>query len=188
MKNPKQKGAEFERTVCKKLSMWASGMLREDLFWRSAMSGGRATFETRKSREQKGKLSNQAGDVSSISEIGMPLVETFFLEAKHYADLKMDGIVYGATGELRAIWEEPLDKAKMYQKIPLVIAKENFRQPLLLTNEEGSCLLSKATKEGFSFALKAYFPIIGMHVFLFRDLLGSIDYNKLCSIIKANKG
>ena len=44
----KQKGGEYERTVCKKLSLWVSNGTRDDIFWRSAMSGGRATLQRKK--------------------------------------------------------------------------------------------------------------------------------------------
>ena len=60
----KQKGAEFERKICKQLSRWIDSN-REDLFWRSAMSGGRATLKS-----NKGEVSGQAGDITSIDKIG----------------------------------------------------------------------------------------------------------------------
>ena len=43
----KEKGSSFERLVCKRMSMWLSKGERDDLFWRSAMSGGRATVQLR---------------------------------------------------------------------------------------------------------------------------------------------
>jgi len=39
----KAKGASFERDICRRLSLWVSAGKQEDVFWRSAMSGGRST-------------------------------------------------------------------------------------------------------------------------------------------------
>ena len=36
------KGSEFEREMCKCLSLWWTDSKRDDVFWRSAQSGGRA--------------------------------------------------------------------------------------------------------------------------------------------------
>lgn len=53
------KGSQFEREFCTRLSLWWSSGARDDLFWRSAGSGGRAT-----NRSKRGKsTANAHGDV-----------------------------------------------------------------------------------------------------------------------------
>lgn len=72
------KGAEFERQVCKELSVWWTEGKRDDIFWRTAMSGGRATV-----RAKQGKKTNyQYGDVTFTDPVGKPLIEYFLFELK----------------------------------------------------------------------------------------------------------
>lgn len=74
----KTKGNAFEREICKKLSLWWSGNTRDDLFWRTDTSGGRAT-----SRGKKGlNTSGQYGDICSRDGLGDPLTRFFTFELK----------------------------------------------------------------------------------------------------------
>ena len=58
----KQKGSGFERTICHELSMWISHGKHDDLFWRSSMSGGRATVMFKKGGQNR----TQNGDITAI--------------------------------------------------------------------------------------------------------------------------
>ena len=71
--NGKLKGGAFEREICVKLSKWVSYGERDDLFWRSAMSGGRQTVGFKKGINRK----NQAGDITAIDPIGQKLIDSF---------------------------------------------------------------------------------------------------------------
>ena len=72
------KGSQFERTFAKKLSLWWTDNERDDVFWRSSNSGGRATV-----RRQAGTTTfMQAGDIAAIDPIGLPLLEVITLELK----------------------------------------------------------------------------------------------------------
>ena len=72
------KGSEFEREFCKDLSLWWTYGEREDIFWRSSNSGGRATV-----RAARGKTtSGQYGDVAAIDVSGNPLLELVTIELK----------------------------------------------------------------------------------------------------------
>lgn len=74
----KNKGNAFERRICQKLSLWWSEGKREDIFWRSASSGGVATM-----RSKRGKtMAGQSGDISAIHESGMPLTRLCTVELK----------------------------------------------------------------------------------------------------------
>lgn len=72
------KGSEFEREICRTLSMWWSNGKRDDLFWRSAGSGAMA-----KTRSKKGKTtSGQYGDIQATDVEGKDLLKVFTIELK----------------------------------------------------------------------------------------------------------
>lgn len=73
-----QKGSAFEREICKKLSLWWTDGERDDVFWRTAGSGGRGT-----NRAKKGKTTAGAhGDLTFTDPIGKPLLDVCCFEIK----------------------------------------------------------------------------------------------------------
>jgi hypothetical protein len=132
----KQKGAGFERKICVALSQWVSAGTRKDCFWRSAMSGGRATLGLRKGD----KHLSQGGDVSAIDPLGAPLTERFCVEIKFYKDLDLAAFWLG-YGTLHRFWERALADAQSYGKEPMLIAKQNLYPTLVLV--QGNCYLAK---------------------------------------------
>jgi hypothetical protein len=131
MVNSKQKGAGFEREVCKALSQWMSGGQRKDLFWRSAMSGGRATLGFRKGE----KHITQGGDISAIDPMGAPLTDRYCIELKFYRDLNLAAFWVG-RGTLFGFWERAKVDAEKYGKMPMLIAKQNLFPTLLIVPVE----------------------------------------------------
>lgn len=121
----KQKGASFERLVCVDFSLWISGGKRKDLFWRSAMSGGRATIS-------RGEV-RQAGDISSVAAEGHVLTDSCYIECKHVRDLALPGFILNGTGLLARFWETALHESAKYGRLPLIIAKQNNMETLLIT-------------------------------------------------------
>jgi len=76
----KGKGGEFERKMCKILSLWwsESDNGRNDIFWRTSQSGGRAT-----ERKKKGmKTAGSYGDMMAIHESGKPFERFILTEFK----------------------------------------------------------------------------------------------------------
>jgi hypothetical protein len=72
------KGADFERDISRTLSLWWSHGERDDIFWRTSMSGGRATV-----RRKAGKATAyQAGDITATDPIGAPLIKATVIELK----------------------------------------------------------------------------------------------------------
>jgi hypothetical protein len=133
----KQKGAQFEREVCVALSKWISRSTKEDVFWRSAMSGGRATVSSKRSGK---RLSNQVGDISCIDPIGNKFMSSFAVECKSYADLDFKGLITG-KGKLLEFWNEIANQAISYEKHPFLVARQNRVKPLVCLNHNGfSCL------------------------------------------------
>ena len=126
------KGAEFERQVCKSLSLWISGEERDDLFWRTAMSGGRATIG-----RKAGKMrSAQSGDISAIHPLGAPLVAQFIVECKFYASLDLESFVFRSCGKLWGFWERLKKDSASESKSPMLIAKQNRTDTLVLLRPE----------------------------------------------------
>ncbi len=88
------KGSEFEREVCKRLSLWWSaglskGDARDDIFWRSSQSGGRATQRAKTGQKTFGSY----GDIAAVDPIGQPLLKYFTIELKR-------GRSHGFLGDL----------------------------------------------------------------------------------------
>jgi hypothetical protein len=117
----KQKGSAFERKVCKALSQWVSAGESEDLFWRSAMSGGRATVGQRRGKSH----SRHAGDISATSREGHALTDHWYVECKAYRNLSIDSAMIKSTGFLIKFWDEAVTQAARYKKLPMLIAKQN---------------------------------------------------------------
>ena len=73
-----RKGGDFERELCRTLSLWFSGGKRDDLLWRSSQSGGRATARARKGQTTAG----HCGDICATCPAGEPLTAAVTWEAK----------------------------------------------------------------------------------------------------------
>lgn len=72
------KGTPFERDSCKNLSLWWTNGNRDDVFWRTSQSGGRATIRNKGGKATK----NQYGDVQATDPIGQPLIDLCTIELK----------------------------------------------------------------------------------------------------------
>ena len=127
------KGPAFERKCCKQLSLWISWGERDDVFWRSAMSGGRATIGLQKGK----KRGSQAGDMSAISVEGDLFLKVFVAEFKHRKDLQLHNFLAKHSGNTIRFWEKHLEECKAFGRCPFMVAKQNVIPALLLTSEEG---------------------------------------------------
>ncbi len=72
------KGSSFERTICRELSLWWTKGKRDDIFWRTSQSGGRATIRSKKGKKTFG----QYGDIQAVDPKGQPLIDLCTIEAK----------------------------------------------------------------------------------------------------------
>ena len=160
----KAKGGEYERTVCKKLSLWISNNRQEDVFWRSAMSGGRATVASKSGVE----LMAQLGDISAISPLGYQMIKSFFIECKFYKKLDYDNIIK-ETGKFLEFWDEASEEASKRKKIPILIAKQNFFPETLCTNSLGLRKLRIRIE-----LVKIHIVQKNMFVLLFDDFLENV--------------
>lgn len=152
--NPK--GAAFERYCCKRLSLWLTKGQRDDCMWRTAMSGGRATFQLK----QHIINSAQAGDINAISAEAMELCERCLFECKHYKDLGFSALVTNGGGLLAGFWLKVKNDAIGLGKTPVLIARQNRYQTLLLI-PIGSQLFESAIP-------RAIFPVLGAEAHSFE--------------------
>lgn len=126
--NGKSKGGEFERLVCKTLSLWVSNGQDSNLFWRSATSGGRATVQ----RKAGAKASEyQASDISPVAPGAYILSDVFAIECKAYKDIQLNQLVFEDKSLLLDFWNQANRDALAANKKPMLIAKQNMRKPLL---------------------------------------------------------
>lgn len=72
------KGSQYERDVCRTLSLWWSKGKDDDLFWRSSMSGGRATVRSKKGKRTAGHY----GDIVATDGRGRKFLKMFTVELK----------------------------------------------------------------------------------------------------------
>ena len=157
----KQKGSAFERTVCTKLSLWVTSGRLKDCFWRSAMSGGRATVHAKKGADVR-----QAGDITAVAPEGHPLTDRVYIECKHYKDLQFTSFVLTNKGELANFWQRTRREAAKRGKAPWLIARENNRPTLLIVDRqfEARSILDYPI-------CKIYGKNLPVHVYLFDEVL-----------------
>jgi len=123
----KSKGSDFERQCCKLLSLWITNGKREDVFWRSAMSGGRATVAKKAGRDVR-----QAGDITAVAPEGHALTDHYYIECKSYKKLDLDSFILDGKGQLAKFWLETIKQAARHKRKPILIAKENRRESLVI--------------------------------------------------------
>lgn len=141
----KRKGSGFERKVCEQLSRWIAPDNDETLFWRSAMSGGRAT-----NRFKRGiKTENQTGDITCIHPKGSWLTDVFVIECKFYRDLDIKTALLNQKGKLIKFWKEVCEVAKRNDRLPMLIAKENQTKALLILSWKGTTLFGMGGQSAF---------------------------------------
>jgi hypothetical protein len=172
----KQKGSAFERAVCKDLSLWVSKGNDENVFWRSAMSGGRATVQNKRGVTNK----SQSGDISAVSEEGYPYTDKYYFECKFYKTLNVKSLVYNKQlkNSILDFWCTNLIKAKEVNKELILIAKEN-NNPTLFCVQKNSKLWSLLYDTYKIHALGIYplsiSPYEGVVVYDFNTVIEFVD-------------
>jgi hypothetical protein len=78
MANKSYKGRRFEIWLAGVLSRWWSRGKRDDIFWHTHDSGGRATKRTKRGLS----TTNLYGDICAVDLVGVPLLKVFTIEAK----------------------------------------------------------------------------------------------------------
>lgn len=125
------KGSDFERSLSKQLSLWWTNGERDDIFWRSQQSGGRAT-----QRRKNGKTTaNQEGDLTAMDPIGQPLIDQVCIEAKcGYPDFNIEGEINKSAQKtiLRGFLEQCEKEINDTKRHWWLIVKQNRKKPIIL--------------------------------------------------------
>ena len=102
------KGSDFERELCKLLSKWWTKGERDDVFWRTSQSGGRAT-----QRRKAGKSTyGSCGDLATVDPIGTPLTSTCTIELKRgYSYANFADIFEMRPDSAQHLWEAFIEQA-----------------------------------------------------------------------------
>lgn len=132
----KTKGAQFEREICVKLSLWLTHGQHKDILWRSAMSGGRATLGRR-----KGEMPKACGDICAVAPEGHAFSAAFYIECKHLKHIGFDGLIKQEHSALSALINKTWDEAAKYNRKPLLILQQNRWPTILFSNAAGFELL-----------------------------------------------
>lgn len=122
------KGSAFERDICKQLSKWVTHGKRADVFWRTAMSGGRSTVA-----QKKGKVVRQSGDICAVSHEGVPFLSDWYVECKHYKRIDLGQWLLNNQGKIVNWWARAKKEARQHGKQPMLIIKQNTWPVLVIT-------------------------------------------------------
>lgn len=128
------KGAAFERDICKMLSKWWTYGTRDDVFWRTAGSGGRATNRTKQGKQTAGNY----GDISCTDAVGWPLLQLCCFELKRgYGSWCLLDVIDGQTKRrsCKAIqfWQQTKKNAEDSGALyPVLIFKRDQRKVCIM--------------------------------------------------------
>lgn len=118
----KDKGANHEREIGRKLSLWLSKGERVDLFTRNVLSGGSYT------RQGTGI----PGDLAASHPLAYAFLLLFEVEAKHWHEIEADKILWTGKGELLKVIDKLEDQATSANRFYMLIARQNYRPDLLM--------------------------------------------------------
>lgn len=127
------KGASFEREICKALGLWWTNGERDDIFWRSSNSGGRATVRHRKGRSTFG----QYGDIQATDPVGQSLMDLCTIELKRgYGLCSIADVLDKSTTAAEQKWEEWVQQAMKERNAAqclywLLITRRDRREALM---------------------------------------------------------
>lgn len=120
----KKKGSEFEREICKLLTVWVSGKVKPYIFWRSPSSGALATIAS---------ALDASGDIIALRPEGKFLTDRFSLELKNgYPDAQFEKHFKDTKNNIiEDFWKQCLRDAKKSNKWGMLIFKKKGCQPIV---------------------------------------------------------
>lgn len=134
------KGSAFEREICKQLSLWWTEGERDDVFWRTSQSGGRATVRKRKGKRTSGHY----GDIMATGSTGRSLMRYTTIEVKRgYNRFTMLDVLDRSEGAAQQLFEkwmaQAIDAAIDARSMTWwVIARRDRRETMLYVPAEGT--------------------------------------------------
>jgi hypothetical protein len=132
----KQKGSEFERNICRELSLWISDGRYKNVFRRNTFT-------------QTGDLIvNPALKDEKIRELALKFLDMFNVECKSYKNIdllaELDvGEGRRKTTELESWWKQCCEDAVNSRKYSLLVIKRNRYKPYVVIDFEILLVLDK---------------------------------------------
>lgn len=163
------KGSAFERTICVALSRFIDPEGQDTHFWRSSLSGGRATIQNRKGGGNK----TQLGDISAIDGWGETLTLNFVFECKFYRKLDLESSLLFNRGKLARFWKQLVALAHKHNRHPVLIARQNRTETLVVLDYQGLKTLRQEWGLGNSRVLiLVHSETMKASVCLFKEVFG----------------
>ena len=125
----KGKGSEFERAICKKLTVWLTGKVKPYAFWRSPSSGALATLHE--------ENENLSGDVIGVTEEAKVICDIINFELKTgYKETSLDKFLkYNKNDNFKNFWQQCIDES--CSKYPVIVyRKKGFKDPWVGINND----------------------------------------------------
>jgi len=117
------KGGDFEREICKFLTVWCGGDPKQPYFWRQPASGAMLT---------RNDDLNMSGDIRAIRPEGDFLTKNISLELKNgYPKTSIDyHLKYNKSDGIREFWEQCVGDAVKVGKHPMLIYRKKGIKPI----------------------------------------------------------
>ena len=166
------KGGSFERLICRQLSLWWTNGERDDVFWRNRV---KVTSKTPNAERQ-------LGDISALHTIGLSFIETINVEMKcGYGKKKgkaapswgVLGLIDSNQEEhlLQKFWNQCITDANLSNRIPWLIFKRDFREPVICIRKRDLLRLFC----GFD-----SYAVIEIYLSELYDGIGEVEIRKIC--------
>jgi hypothetical protein len=158
MTNGAAKGSAYERTLAKELSLWWTSGRRDDIFWRSSQSGGRATQRAKQGK----KTANACGDLCAQNHEGQDLLDLFTIELKRgYNSYTIHDLIEGAKGGLTSFVNQSAKAASLAGTPYWLLVHKRDRKPAIYVTNHISDIHEGALKS-YCFGLWSDFTSQGM--------------------------
>lgn len=131
--NGSRKGSSWEREICKQLSLWWTYGKDEDVFWRTAGSGARATVRSKQNKNTFG----QHGDIQATNPTGQRLIDVCCIELKRgYSKETFSSIIDKPENAAEQMYEKFIHQAELSSisagsQSWLLIVKRDRREALI---------------------------------------------------------
>lgn len=169
------KGPQFERDVCRQLSLWWTGGERDDVFWRTHGSGARAT-----TRHKAGKrTAGQYGDIAASDPVGAALVRCITFSLKRgYNRHTLHDLLDMPEKAAKQVWEKWVAEIRQTARdagTPFwaIIAKRDRREPLIILPRRF------AAQVGFSYPFQIR-SIVGLQ---FQSFLKQVRPSEVLNLV-----
>lgn len=185
-----KKGTPFEREIAKELSWWWSWGERDDLVWRTASSGGRATQRCKTNQITK----YQHGDFCPMDACIYPFFDFFLHEAKRGYNKTLDILEsIDLPAHLKKVpmlrqWKETAERdrdAAGRKEIMIIFQRDGRRKLVAVSNELMGFLLDIDWNRFSRFG----FPIVvaeGLSIYRMADFFSMLEPKDVYKLLDLN--